>query len=97
MGIFGWDLPPGCNSVPGDEDYICEVCGSGEDNCICPECPECGDIGNLDCYRKHGHRVPTEEQRDKLAENERKWEENAATEAEADAQYFRDNRHNFLS
>lgn len=20
MGIFGWDLPPGCSSVPGDEE-----------------------------------------------------------------------------
>jgi hypothetical protein len=61
MGIFGWSYPPGCNSVPGDEERQCEVCGgwdidpkyakSGVFACICPECPECGEFGNLNCYK----------------------------------------------
>lgn len=25
MGIFGWSLPPGCSSVPGDEDGAVEL------------------------------------------------------------------------
>ncbi len=30
MGIFGWDYPPGCHFVPGDEDVpeVCPVCGA---------------------------------------------------------------------
>ena len=47
MGIFGWSYLPGCNSVPGDEDITCEICGEWEEDCICPECPECGDIGKV--------------------------------------------------
>ena len=67
MGIFGWDYPPGCNSVPGDEpEEPCEVCGGFVDastfECICPECPECGDYGNPDCYVYHSLRR-TEEQK----------------------------------
>ena len=29
MGIFGWDYPPGCSSVPGDDcnDGDCWFCG----------------------------------------------------------------------
>lgn len=50
MGIFGWSLPPGCSSVPGDEDYPCEVCGNFESKCICPQCDKCGDVGNPACY-----------------------------------------------
>jgi hypothetical protein len=63
MGIFGWSYPPGCNSVPGDEEYSCSVCG-GQDidprhanperkvyACICLECPECGEVGNPNCYK----------------------------------------------
>lgn len=34
--IFGWDYPPGCSSVPGDEpDPPCEVCGQALVN-ACP-------------------------------------------------------------
>ena len=48
---FGWDYPPGCSSVPGDEpDQPCEVCGVNENACICVECPVCGIQGNPDCY-----------------------------------------------
>lgn len=50
MSIFGWDYPPGCSSVPGDEEFPCSVCGQWMDDCICPECPVCGEIGNPDCY-----------------------------------------------
>ena len=62
MGIFGWSYPPGCNSVPDDEDVTCEICGEWEEDCICPECLECGDVGNPDCYLLHGMRR-TEEQK----------------------------------
>lgn len=62
MGIFGWDYPPGCNSVPGDEPCICEICGLTDDACVCPECPECGEAGNPECYHKHGM-VLTESQK----------------------------------
>lgn len=41
MSIFGWDYPPGCSSVPGDEDDILE----------CPSCggPNADDDGNWVC------------------------------------------------
>lgn len=49
--IFGWDYPPGCSSVPGDEpDPPCEVCGQKLNDCVCPECPVCREIGNPACY-----------------------------------------------
>lgn len=61
MGIFGWDYPPGCHSVPGDEPWFCEVCwGTDIDPkratdskraCICLECHECGKVGDLNCYK----------------------------------------------
>jgi hypothetical protein len=54
MGIFGGSYPPGCNSVPGDEPSICEVCGKDTDSCECPECPTCGKQGNPVCYEEHG-------------------------------------------
>lgn len=55
MGIFGWSLPPGCGSLPGEEDPgPCQVCGKDEDHCICPECPECGTVGDPKCYENHG-------------------------------------------
>ena len=56
MGIFGWSLPPGCGTLPGEEpDPPCTVCNGlvdcdDERRCICPECPECGRIGDPDCY-----------------------------------------------
>ena len=54
MGIFGWDLPPGCSMRDIDRAVgageICEVCGNKVEKCICPECPECSDVGNPDCY-----------------------------------------------
>lgn len=61
-GIFGWSYPPGCNSVPGDEPMICDVCGMVDD-CCCPECPICGDQGNKKCY-SNNHLV--KDQRDQL-------------------------------
>ena len=54
-GIFGWSLPPGCGTLPGEEPFYCDVCGAiDEDQCICSECPVCGDLGNPDCYKNHG-------------------------------------------
>ena len=53
MANFGWSYPPGCNSVPGDEDAgPCDVCGQSvyPDRCICPECPICGSPGDPLCY-----------------------------------------------
>lgn len=33
--LFGWSLPPGCHSVPGDEpDPPCYVCGNEIGLCI---------------------------------------------------------------
>lgn len=52
MGKFGWSYPPGCNGTPWDQDYPCEVCGQGTDDCICPECPTCGEVGNPNCYKE---------------------------------------------
>jgi len=55
MGIFGWSLPPGVTTLPGEEDEgPCEVCGNSVNNCICPECPVCGEYGNTNCYLEHG-------------------------------------------
>jgi ribosomal protein L29 len=45
--LFGWSYPPGVSSVPGDEPFVCRLCGKGEDDCKCEECKECGDIGCL--------------------------------------------------
>lgn len=60
--MFGWDYPPGVNSVPGDEDEgPCEVCGNDVDNCICPECPECGTYGDPGCYLNHGLELTLEQ------------------------------------
>lgn len=78
--IFGWSYPPGCSGPPDDDEYPCEVCGEGLDNCICPECPICEDVGNRDCYINHGLRR-TEEQKFSLESNNRwndleNWKEN---------------------
>jgi hypothetical protein len=56
MGIFGWDLPPGCSMSDIDPPSCpCPVCGRDSDGgCICPECPKCGDYGNVRCYEQHG-------------------------------------------
>lgn len=81
-GIFRWSLPPGCSSVPGDEEYPCELCGAWEWECECPECLVCGAVGDLLCYREHGMRR-TEQQKFDLEVKEREWE----AEARADAKY----------
>jgi len=77
MSIFGWSLPPGCGSLPGEEpDPPCECCGKGIDDCICPTCPTCGLIGDPNCYREHGL-VMSQEQIDSLQyENARMEEDN---------------------
>lgn len=55
MSIFGWSLPPGCGTLPGEEDEApCEVCGQFVDDCICPECPVCASHGDPECYTQHG-------------------------------------------
>lgn len=91
MGIFGWDYPPGCHSVPGDEDEYCEVCGRSVDNdeCICPECPVCFEQGDPDCYREMNgvqHMQRTQAQRDSMAEMDKYWEEENRKEYEAEAE-----------
>ena len=48
MSLFGWSLPPGCSTLPGEESAgPCELCGEDVDaeKCECPECPECGQCG----------------------------------------------------
>lgn len=83
MGIFGWDLPPGCsyNDLPGNQpDPPCDICGNDFDSCICPTCPVCEGIGDLYCYEAHGL-VRTEEQILSLAYAEACWEDDARNEA----------------
>lgn len=57
MGLFGWDLPPGCTMADIERaaggDGPCEVCGEHVDDCICPECPTCGVQGDPGCYEAH--------------------------------------------
>ena len=49
--MTGWNMPPGCSRVPGDEpEPPCEVCGRPSEDCICPECPVCGSQGDPGCY-----------------------------------------------
>lgn len=50
---FGWDYPPGCSSVPGDEPAVCSICMKVDD-CDCAECPICEEQGNPDCYKVPG-------------------------------------------
>lgn len=86
MRKFGWSLPPGVTTLPGEEDYPCEICGEFEENCICPECPVCGEIGDPLCYKKHGL-VRTVEQANNLLKREKEWEEANRLENECWDQY----------
>lgn len=56
--LFGWDLPPGCTmghlEAAMGGDGPCLTCGNHVDDCTCPECTTCGDVGNPNCYEKHG-------------------------------------------
>lgn len=62
MTIFGWSLPPGCHTLPGEEpEGPCDVCGQDVDYCICPECSECGSVGDITCYIDHGLRRSEEQ------------------------------------
>jgi len=81
MGAFGWSLPPGVTSLPGDEPCICEVCNQTDDTCACPECPECGEFGDPKCYEQHGL-VRTPQQIQLHDEAEKRWEEDAKADAE---------------
>lgn len=100
--IFGWDYPPGCHSVPGDEpDPPCDVCGGFPDfyskkperpgymKCICPECPVCGEYGNPKCYKEHGL-VITDEQKNRLKINQDAWKADEQAEAEMYAKIAED-------
>ena len=92
MSKFGYSLPPGCGSLPGEEDdRPCDVCGKFEDDCICPECPNCGDVGNPKCYMPSDGNstcgmTKSQEQIDSLAEAENKWAEDNQAHAEAEAE-----------
>lgn len=63
--VFGWDLPPGCSQRDIDEaagvNAMCAVCANYLDDCVCPECQECGEIGDPDCYKKHGMKLNKEQ------------------------------------
>ena len=78
MGIFGWSYPPGAASDPfapyNQDDPPCAVCGNFEAECICPECVVCRDIGNPECYEKHGV-VRSIAQIESLAAAEKLWAE----------------------
>ena len=81
MSIFGWSLPPGCTTLPGEDGAICEVCGQDELSCICPECPVCSEIGKLECYEQHGL-VLSEAQRESWKRAEESWAAQARAEAD---------------
>ena len=82
MSVFGWSLPPGCGTLPGEEDDgPCLVCGKPIDECICAECPECEEQGNPECYKSHGM-VMTDEQKESMAATEASWMKQAQAEAE---------------
>ena len=81
MGMFGWNLPAGCTTLPGEEpDPPCEVCGKDIDYCICPECPECGERGNPVCYEHHGM-TRSEEQIESMQEAEAAWKAHERADA----------------
>lgn len=90
MSIFGWSLPPGCYTLPGEMyDETCMLCGKDAGDCECPECPVCGVQGDLRCYDE-GHMVMTKEQLTRKETVEKEWEEDARKTAEAEAQYVHD-------
>ena len=76
-------LPPGCGTLPGEEEYPCEICGGNPDSdeCICPECEVCGAAGDPYCYDE-GHLTRTQEQIDQLAKFEKEWADDHAREDE---------------
>jgi len=60
--LFGWSLPPGCSTLPGEEDEgPCDVCKKAVDDCICDECPTCEAQGDPKCFREHGLRLTREQ------------------------------------
>ena len=91
--MSGFNLPPGCGTLPGEEDDDwCIVCHNDLDHCVCPRCPECDEIGNPSCYIEdylnknyvggcHALKM-TDEQKRVRAENEKEMEQNAQKESE---------------
>ena len=63
--MFGWSYPPGAANDPNapwnQEDGPCAVCACDCADCICPECPTCGQMGDPDCYKKHGLKLTREQ------------------------------------
>jgi len=84
MSVFGWSLPPGCHTLPGEELQYCEICGEDENNCICPECSVCGEAwGDPQCYElKPGGcgLAKNQDQIESHKKNTRLWEEQAIAE-----------------
>ena len=80
--LFGWSYPPGCDSVPGDWDEWCQMCGREVGECVCPECPVCGEVGNPECYsaRESRHLSISREQVASLEEVEAEAEDREAAE-----------------
>jgi len=79
MGIFGWSLPPGCGTLPGEEEEMCGVCGGDPElpddkdgHCLCPECTVCGSYGDPYCYEA-GHLEKTQAQVEQLQRLEEEW------------------------
>lgn len=52
MSWEAWGDPPEEN---------CQMCGHNPGSCVCEECTECGQVGDPECYVKHGM-VETDEQ-----------------------------------
>ena len=61
MGIFGWSLPPGCNTSQLDQELPCDLCGIHTDNCECDECHTCGNVGDAACLENHGMTLSPEQ------------------------------------
>jgi len=85
--VFGWSLPPGCRTLPGEEPVgPCETCGGDPegDSCVCPECHVCHLVGNTVCYDDHGLVYSAEQLagQARLAEEYRLQSEADAIEAE---------------
>lgn len=94
MSVFGWSLPPGCGTLPGEQDEgPCEICGFNIELCICHECKVCGEVGDPNCYEfsESGHwQKKTQLQQVSLDLHEQLWkswnENGAKSEKILDAQ-----------
>lgn len=53
----GFNMPPGCHSVPGDEPSYCEFCGKADLACKCEPCPACEAVSDKRCFEHPSARI----------------------------------------